>query len=92
MYSMSSLIASDAIYCLNDMEVKKISKALQDIKFCETDLERLKILQSKNESLFNPDITVYKTDDLIISFSLGTFFGILIYNKLENNRIVKKWL
>lgn len=94
MYSMSSLAENknESFYCLNDQEIKKISEGIQNLKFCETDLDRLKKLQESNHNILNTNLTVYKTDDLIISFSVGMFFGMIVYKELENNRITRKWL
>ena len=91
MYSTVSLAEtrSDAVYCLNDSEIKKISEAIQSLKFCETSLERLKQVKEANHEILSPNITVYETDDLIISFTVGAFFGIIIYNETE--RIYKRW-
>jgi hypothetical protein len=91
MYSTVSLAEtrSDSVYCLNDSEIKKISEAIQSLKFCETSLERLKQVKEANHEILSPNITVYETDDLIISFTVGAFFGIIVYNETE--RIYKRW-
>jgi hypothetical protein len=80
---------NDSVYCLTDPEVKKISEAIQSLKVCETSLDRLKQVKEANQQILSPNFTVYETDDLIISFSLGAFLGIIVYNETE--RITRRW-